>query len=305
MMQSSLPSKTIKNSKKKATDTSHKKSAYGLVTPFVIFFIVTILIPIIISFAFSFMKIGYSFEFVGFDNYLAIFRDPLFIKSYTNVLIIMAGSIPITMLLAIYFAVLLNSAQLKGKGFFRTVYYIPTITSTVAVASVFMTFFNPTGLFNGFLNALGINGVQWLTNPFWIRISMIITMIWLSVGYNTILFLAGLQGISKEIYESAEIDGASKFRQFFSLTIPMLKPIILMATVLATINGLGNFNIPNIFFGTSNGPENSALVVGVNLYKTSFEMVDFGKASAIAWTMVFVSVILSAIQFKFGGDKND
>ncbi|BDP96866.1 hypothetical protein EfmGK961_06820 [Enterococcus faecium] len=134
---------------------------------------------------------------------------------------------------------------------------------------------------------------------------MIITMIWLSVGYNTILFLAGLQGISKEIYESAEIDGASKFRQFFLLTIPMLKPIILMATVLATINGLGNFNIPNIFFGTSNGPENSALVVGVNLYKTSFEMVDFGKASAIAWTMVFVSVILSAIQFKFGGDKND
>ncbi|OUK40120.1 hypothetical protein BU183_04665 [Enterococcus faecium] len=119
------------------------------------------------------------------------------------------------------------------------------------------------------------------------------------------LFLAGLQGISKEIYESAEIDGASKFRQFFLLTIPMLKPIILMATVLATINGLGNFNIPNIFFGTSNGPENSALVVGVNLYKTSFEMVDFGKASAIAWTMVFVSVILSAIQFKFGGDKND
>ena len=134
---------------------------------------------------------------------------------------------------------------------------------------------------------------------------MIITMIWLSVGYNTILFLAGLQGISKEIYESAEIDGASKFRQFFLLPIPMLKPIILMATVLATINGLGNFNIPNIFFGTSNGPENSALVVGVNLYKTSFEMVDFGKASAIAWTMVFVSVILSAIQFKFGGDKND
>lgn len=115
-MQSSLPSKTIKNSKKKQ-QIRLIKSAYGLVTPFVIFFIVTILIPIIISFAFSFMKIGYSFEFVGFDNYLAIFRDPLFIKSYTNVLIIMAGSIPITMLLAIYFAVLLNSAQLKGKGF--------------------------------------------------------------------------------------------------------------------------------------------------------------------------------------------
>ena len=134
---------------------------------------------------------------------------------------------------------------------------------------------------------------------------MIITMIWMNVGYNTILFLAGLQGISTEVYESAEIDGASKLRQFFYLTIPMLKPVILMATVLATINGLGSFNIPNIFFGTSNGPENSALVVGVNLYKTSFEMVDFGKASAIAWTMVAISVILSALQFKFGGKQDE
>lgn len=153
MMQSSLPSKTIKNSKKKATDTSHKKSAYGLVTPFVIFFIVTILIPIIISFAFSFMKIGYSFEFVGFDNYLAIFRDPLFIKSYTNVLIIMAGSIPITMLLAIYFAVLLNSAQLKGKGFFRICLLYSNHYINGGCSFRIHDFFQPTGLFNGFLNA--------------------------------------------------------------------------------------------------------------------------------------------------------
>ena len=217
----------------------------------------------------------------------------------------MVGSIPITMLLAVFFATLLNSPTLKGRGFFRTAYYIPTVTSTVAVASVFMTFFNPTGLFNGLLSSMGFDNVQWLTDPFWIRVSMIITMIWMNVGYNTVLFLAGLQGISTEVYESAEIDGASKLRQFFYLTIPMLKPVILMATVLATINGLGSFNIPNIFFGTSNGPENSALVVGVNLYKTSFEMVDFGKASAIAWTMVAISVILSALQFKFGGKQDE
>lgn len=305
MMQSATRESTKAKGRKQKGVNAHEKSAYFFVSPFVIFFVLTIMIPIVISFAFSFMEIGYSFKFVGLKNYIDTFRDPLFLKSYGNILIIMVGSIPITMLLAVFFATLLNSPTLKGRGFFRTAYYIPTVTSTVAVASVFMTFFNPTGLFNGLLSSIGFDNVQWLTDPFWIRISMIITMIWMNVGYNTVLFLAGLQGISTEVYESAEIDGASKLRQFFYLTIPMLKPVILMATVLATINGLGSFNIPNIFFGTSNGPENSALVVGVNLYKTSFEMVDFGKASAIAWTMVAISVILSALQFKFGGKQDE
>lgn len=305
MMQSATRESTKAKGRKQKGVNAHEKSAYFFVSPFVIFFVLTIMIPIVISFAFSFMEIGYSFKFVGLKNYIDTFRDPLFLKSYGNILIIMVGSIPITMLLAVSFATLLNSPTLKGRGFFRTAYYIPTVTSTVAVASVFMTFFNPTGLFNGLLSSIGFDNVQWLTDPFWIRVSMIITMIWMNVGYNTVLFLAGLQGISTEVYESAEIDGASKLRQFFYLTIPMLKPVILMATVLATINGLGSFNIPNIFFGTSNGPENSALVVGVNLYKTSFEMVDFGKASAIAWTMVAISVILSALQFKFGGKQDE
>ncbi|MEQ2876403.1 sugar ABC transporter permease [Enterococcus asini] len=304
-MQSATRESTKAKGRKQKGVNAHEKSAYFFVSPFVIFFVLTIMIPIVISFAFSFMEIGYSFKFVGLKNYIDTFRDPLFLKSYGNILIIMVGSIPITMLLAVFFATLLNSPTLKGRGFFRTAYYIPTVTSTVAVASVFMTFFNPTGLFNGLLSSIGFDNVQWLTDPFWIRVSMIITMIWMNVGYNTVLFLAGLQGISTEVYESAEIDGASKLRQFFYLTIPMLKPVILMATVLATINGLGSFNIPNIFFGTSNGPENSALVVGVNLYKTSFEMVDFGKASAIAWTMVAISVILSALQFKFGGKQDE
>ena len=305
MMQSATRESTKAKGRKQKGVNAHEKSAYFFVSPFVIFFVLTIMIPIVISFAFSFMEIGYSFKFVGLKNYIDTFRDPLFLKSYGNILIIMVGSIPITMLLAVFFATLLNSPTLKGRGFLRTAYYIPTVTSTVAVASVFMTFFNPTGLFNGLLSSIGFDNVQWLTDPFWIRVSMIITMIWMNVGYNTVLFLAGLQGISTEVYESAEIDGASKLRQFFYLTIPMLKPVILMATVLATINGLGSFNIPNIFFGTSNGPENSALVVGVNLYKTSFEMVDFGKASAIAWTMVAISVILSALQFKFGGKQDE
>lgn len=295
----------MKNSKKKSGMKKYNKSAYGFVSPFFIFFIITILIPVVVSFAFSFMQIGNSFSFVGFQNYIDIFKDPLFIQSYLNIFIIMVGYIPVTMLLSLAFAVLLNSPHIHGKGFFRTVYYIPTVTSTVAVASVFMTFFNPTGLFNGILEMIGLPTVNWLTDPVWLRISMIITEVWINIGYNTVLFLAGLQSIPNMVYESASIDGAGKFKQFFSITVPLMKPVILMATVLATINGLGSFNIPNIFFGTSNGPENAAIVVGVNLYKTSFELVDFGKASAIAWTMVFVAAVLSFLQFKFGGNQDE
>lgn len=279
--------------------------AYGFLAPFLILFVVLVLVPIIISFAFSFMKIGGTFEFVGLQNYKDTFRDPLFIKSYTNVLTFMVFNIPLTILCALILATLLNNAHLRGKGFFKTTYYLPTVTSIVAVASVFMTFYNPTGLFNNFLGLFGIDKIPWLTNPFWIVVSMTITVVWMNSGYYTVLFLAGLQGISKDIYESASIDGASKVRQFFSITIPMLKPIILMSIVLATISGIGTFELPNIFFGSGNGPENSAITVGVNLYKTSFEQVNFGKASAIAWTMVFVAAILSAVQFKLGGDKDE
>ena len=291
--------------KKKKGEKAVSRSAYLFVLPFVLFFLLTIVIPIIVSFAFSFMRIGNTFTWVGVQNFIDTFKDPLFIKSYINVFILMIGSIPPTILLALIFAVMLNQPTLTGKGFFRTVYYIPTVTSIVAVASVFMTFFNATGLFNSILSMIGIDSVQWLTHPVWLRVSMIITMIWMNTGYNTILFLAGLQGISTDIYESADIDGASKIRQFFSITIPLLKPIVLMAVILATINGLASFEIPNIFFGDSNGPENAAITVGVNLYKTSFEMVNFGKASAISWTMVFVAAILSMIQFKLGGDGDE
>lgn len=291
--------------KRKPGLKKYTKSAYGFVAPFFVFFAVTILIPVIVSFVFSFMQIGSTFKFVGLQNYIDIFKDPLFLQSYINIFIIMIGYIPVTMLISLFFAVLLNSPHIHGKGFFRTIYYIPAVTSTVAVASVFMTFFNPTGLFNGVLEMLGLPTVQWLTDPVWLRISMIITEIWINIGYNAVLFLAGLQSIPRMVYESAEIDGAGKIKQFFTITIPLMKPVILMATVLATINGLGSFNIPNIFFGTSNGPKNAAIVVGVNLYKTSFELVDFGKASAIAWTMVFVAAVLSFLQFRFGGNEDE
>ncbi|MFD1465828.1 carbohydrate ABC transporter permease [Lapidilactobacillus mulanensis] len=278
-----------------------RKTPYIFLSPFMLLFVLTIFVPIIISLLFSFMDIrGNSFRFIGLANFKALFRDPLFLKSYVNVLIIMVGTIPFIILFALLFAVLLNNPSIKGKGFFRTVYYLPAVTSLVAVASVFMTFYNPMGILNSFLKVFGIAAVPWLSSPFWGRIAMFIVMIWQNVGYYTILFLGGLQGINPEIYESADIDGATPFVRFFYITIPMLKPVILLSTVLATINGLNTFEIPNIMFSNTYGPGSIALTVGVNLYKTSFEMIDFGKASAIAWSMVLVAAVLSGIQYKVG-----
>lgn len=296
---------TLKKAKKKSNLFNYSRPVYTMMAPFMILFVVTLLIPAVMSLVFSFSKISSDIEFVGLDNFIAVFKDPTFFMSYFNVFIFMAVSIPITILLALIFAVLLNKPTIKGRGFFRTVYYLPAITSIVAVSSVFLTFYNPTGLFNTVLTTLGFDPIPWLTDPFWARTSIIIISIWLNVGYYTVLFLAGLQNISKEIYESADIDGANSFQQFFKITVPMLKPIILMGMILSTINGLGSFEVPNILFKNGFGPESSAVTVGVNLYKTSFEMVDFGKASAIAWTMVIVSAILSIIQFIIGGKNNE
>lgn len=291
--------------KKKKGITNYSRTAYIMLLPFLAFFIITLLIPAVMSLGFSFSKVSTSIDFIGLDNFTAIFKDPLFFKSYFNVFIFMIFSIPVTIFFALIFAVLLNKPTIKGKGFFRTVYYLPAITSIVAVSSVFLTFYNPTGLFNTVLTTLGMEPIPWLTDPFWARVSIIIISIWLNVGYYTVLFLAGLQNISSEIYESADIDGANSFHKFFKITIPLLKPVVLMGMILSTINGLGAFEVPNILFKNGFGPESSAVTVGVNLYKTSFEMVDFGKASAIAWTMVIIAAILSIIQFIVGGKNNE
>lgn len=291
--------------KMKKSFETRNASAYKMLTPFLILFLVTVLIPTIVSFFFSFMDIGSDISWVGMANFKAIFRDPTLLISYTNVFIFMIFSIPITIVLALIFAVLLNKPTIKGRGFFRTVYYLPAITSIVAISSVFLTFYEPTGLFNKVLQNFGLNPIPWLSDPFWARASIIILSIWLNVGYYTVLFLAGLQNVSDEVYESADIDGAGPIRKFFQITIPLLKPVILMAVILSTINGLGSFEVPNILFKGSFGPERSVVTVGVNLYKTSFELVEYGRASAISWTMVAVSAIISVVQFLLGGKNNE
>lgn len=296
---------SVKTARKSKGKKAINRTPYLFVAPFLLVFIATIIIPVLMSLVFSFMEIGQEFKFVGIQNYIHLFDDPFFLKSYLNVFILMVGTIPVTVMLALFFAVLLNSPKVKAKGFFRTVYYIPTVTSMVAIATVFLTFYNPTGLFNTLLSMFNFDPVPWLTDPKWARVSLCISIIWMNTGYFTVLFLAGLQNISKEIYESASIDGASPVRQFFSITLPLVRPIMLLALILSTINGLNTFEIPSVLFGASYGPGGSTLMIGQYLYTTSFTNMDFGKASAVAWSMVLVAVFLSIIQFKVGGKDSE
>ncbi|WP_243387492.1 carbohydrate ABC transporter permease [Bacillus kexueae] len=275
---------------------------YLFIAPAVLLFSVFMLYPIIYSFILSFQtNSGGEFTFVGLDNYIRLFEDEIFLKALKNTFILLIIQVPIMIFLAMLLATLLNSALLKMKGFFRVTFFLPAVTSLVAYAIIFSIMLMNDGVMNQFLNFLGLESVPWLSHPIWAKVSLIIAMTWRWVGYNMVIFLAGLQNISEEIYEAASIDGASKIRQFFSITVPQLKPVILFTVVLSTIGTLQLFDEPYTL--TKGGPSDATLTIGMYLYQTGFRYFDFGYASTIAYVIVILIGILTYFQFKVTGDK--
>jgi len=157
------------------------------------------------------------------------------------------------------------------------------------------------GVINQVITAIGLDSIPWLSDPFWAKASLIIAMTWRWVGYNMVIFLAGLQNIPDELYEAASMDGAGKIRQFFSITIPNLKPVILFCVILSTIGTLQLFDEP--FVLTKGGPSDATLTIGMYLYQTGFRFFDFGYASTIAYVIVILIAIMTYIQFKVTGDQ--
>jgi len=275
---------------------------YLFIAPAVILFAVFMLYPILYSFVLSFQtNQGGQFTFVGLDNYLRLFEDEIFIKALKNTFILLIIQVPIMLFLALFIATLLNSALLKMRGFFRVTYFLPAVTSLVAYSIIFSIMLMNDGVINHFLTAIGIDSIPWLSHPIWAKVSLIIAMTWRWVGYNMVIFLAGLQNIPEEIYEAASIDGASKIRQFFSITIPQLKPVILFTFVLSTIGTLQLFDEPYTL--TKGGPSDETLTIGMYLYQTGFRYFDFGYASTIAYVIVILIAILTYFQFKVTGDR--
>lgn len=247
---------------------------------------------------------GTNMEYVGLDNYIRLFSDPTFRSALFNTFLYLIIQVPIMIVLALVFSVLLNDPTLKFRGFFRTAIFLPAVTSLVAYSVIFKYMFAGDGIVNKFLVDLSIisEPINWLSDPFWSKVIIIIAITWRWTGYNMIFYLSSLQNVDHSIYEAAKIDGANAFQRFTKITIPMLKPIILFTSIMSTIGTLQIFDeVMNI---TSGGPGNATLSISQYIYNLSFEYTpDFGYASTVSYVIVLLVVVLSIIQFRVAGDK--
>ncbi|HDX9658109.1 carbohydrate ABC transporter permease [Bacillus toyonensis] len=274
---------------------------YFFIAPAVLLFAIFTVFPVVSSFILSFQQsVDGEYVFSGLSNYMRLLGDEIFLKALENTFLILIIQVPIMILLALILASALNNQMLKLKGFFRTSFFMPAVTSLVAYAVVFSTMLQDDGIFNSFLSLVGIDAIPWLSHPFWAKVSIILAMTWRWTGYNMVIFLAALQNVSEEIYEAASLDGAGKWQKFFYITVPQLKPVILFSMILSTIGTLQLFDEPlNL---TKGGPADSTMTLGLYIYQNGFQYFDFGYASAIAYVVVILVAILSFLQFKVTGE---
>ena len=274
--------------------------------PPIILLFIFMLIPIFVSLFISFTDFDVyamydwsNVSFIGFENYINLMKDPLFWRALLNTLYALVVSMPLTVIFSLSFAALINREGTYLKNFFKVSFYLPSITNTVAIAIVWAWMLNPDyGLINWFLSLFGIRGPNWLGDPAWAMPSVIMLVVWKAVGYNIILFTAGLQNIPDYLYEAAELDGASKFQQFLHVTIPALRPTIFFVTVMTIIGYLQLFEEPYML--TSGGPLDSTLSIVLYLYRQGFRFFKLGYASSIAFVLFIMIFALTFIQMKVG-----
>jgi cellobiose transport system permease protein len=276
---------------------------YLAIAPFYLLFAVFGLFPIAFSLYLSFQKwdgIG-AMTGVGLSQYHYLVTDSFFWQSLVNTLEIWIISTIPMLFLALVVAFLLNS-PLRFTTFYRVAYFIPNVTSIVAIAIIFGSVFgNSSGLLNALLSALHLPTVAWLTTPWGIKIAIASMVIWQWTGYNAIIYVAGLQSIPGDLYEAARMDGASTPNIFFRITIPLLRPIILFTVITSTIGGMQIFTQPQILLGntgTTGGPGNAGLTMVLYLYHVAFEQNQFGYGAAVAWGLFIIIVLFSALNWR-------
>jgi cellobiose transport system permease protein len=284
---------------------------YAAVSPFFILFAVFGAFPVLFSIWLSFHSwdgIG-QMKWVGVEQYSYLLTDPSFWKSITNTLIIWVISTVPMLFLAMVIANALHTAT-RFRSFYRIAYFIPNITSVVAVTMVFGSIFsNNFGLLNAFLQSVGLTKIEWLSQPWGIKIAIACIVAWRWTGYNAIIFLAGLQAISSDIYEAAKVDGASSRQMFWRITVPLLRPVILFTAVTSTIGGLQIFTESQVLFGSSGaigGPGDGGLTIVSYLYDSAFGKNQFGYGAAIGWALFILIVLFSVINWRLiGGGDNE
>ncbi len=248
---------------------------------------------------------GTVYSFVGIKNYVRLFSDPMFLQAVSNTLLYLVVQVPIMLFMGLIIAYFLNMPGLRFKGFYRTAIFLPCVTSLVSYAVLFKSIFSVDGILNRILMSTHLvsDPVGWLTDPIWARIVIIVAITWRWTGYNMIFYLSAMQNIDPSVYEAASIDGASKTRQFFSITTPMLKPIILFTAIISTNGTLQLFDeVVNI---TNGGPGNSTMTISNYIFNLSFVYTpNFGYAATVSYAIVIMVAVLAFLQLKVGGEKD-
>jgi len=283
----------------------YRLDGFIFILPWMIGMIIFQLGPMISSFLLTFTRYDVitPAKFIGIENFKKIFaNDPLFYKSLWNTVYFVIGSVPISIAVGLLVAVLLNQ-KIRGVTIYRALYYLPSVTSGVAVAILWMFIYDKGyGIFNSLLASVGIHGPGWLTDPIWVMPSLIIMAIWGLTGQRFVIFLAGLQGVPDELYEAAEIDGATPWHKFISITLPMLTPTIFFTLITGIISAFQSlFTTAYIITNGSGGPLNSAYVYVFHIYRNAFEYYHMGYACALAWVLFIIVFVLTILQIRFSG----
>lgn len=278
-------------------------AALAFISPWIIGFLIFTAGPMVASLVLSFTQYDILRPplYVGLDNYQKLMEDPRLVMSLKNTFYYTALHVPLVIAVSLGLALILNKVG-KASSFFRTAFYLPSITPAVAIGTLWLWILNPRiGLVNRFLGLFGINGPGWTTDPAWIKPGIVLMSLW-SVGTTVIIFLAALKEVPKELYEAATMDGAGRTRQFLSITIPMISGTIFFVLIVNTIASLQIFaEIYTMYFGqqpVGTGTD-AALFYSIYLFRQAFEFLNMGYASAMAWILFIVIMIITAIQIRF------
>lgn len=269
---------------------------FWFIVPWLVGFIVFKLYPFATSLYYSFSDYNLfnGITTYGIENYEKIFTTPKITKALGVTFKYAFFTVPLKLVAALFIAYILNF-KIKGVNFFRTAYYIPSILGgSVAIAVLWKAVFRDDGLLNTALGFIGINGPSWLSDTKYALFVICLLRVW-QFGSAMVIFLAALKGVSQDLYEAAAIDGAGKWRQFFSITVPLITPVIFYNLVTQLCQAFQEFNGPYII--TSGGPRNSTTLISLLIYNNAFKSYDMGLASAMAWVMFVVLMIFTAIAF--------
>jgi multiple sugar transport system permease protein len=283
----------------------NKSSAIGLLfaLPWILGFCIFLAYPLISSLTMSFHS--YSVlrppKWIGLENYRELFHDDVFFLALKNTLIYALGAVPLSTVIAIGLAMLLNS-KVKGMAFYRTLFFVPSLVPMVALGTLFLWVFNGDyGLINSGLRSVGISPPNWLGDPVWSKATLIMIAMW-GCGNAMIIYLAGLQDVPVSLYEAADLDGASAWQKTRNVTLPMISPVILFNFIMGIIGSLQVFATPYVMF-PGGAPARSTYFVSMYLYDNAFQLQRMGYASAMGWVMFIIILCATLIALKFS-DKH-